>query len=71
MAEEKQKPKTKNLKARIRATSKYEAKVYWKTLVRFPKSLEQVIRENAGDSINGFIVTAVKEKLEREKQGEK
>ena len=71
MAEEKPKPKTKYLEARIRATNKYEARVYWKKLIRFPKLLEQEIRENAGESVNGFVVNAVKEKLERMKQGEK
>ena len=71
MAEEKSKPKTKYLEARIRANKKYNAKKYWHKSIFFPKELEQEIRENAGESINGFIVTAVKEKLERMKQGEK
>ena len=71
MAEEKPKPKTKYLEARIRANEKWNKKTYWQHLVRFPKELESEIRENAGESINGFIVNAVKEKLERMKQGEK
>lgn len=70
MAEEIQKPKTKYLEARIRANEKWNKKTYWQTLIRFPKAMEQEIRNNAGDSINSFVVNAVKEKLERIKQDE-
>lgn len=51
-------------KARIRATSKYEKKAYFKTLVRFKVEDEKRIREAAGDSLNGFIVAAVMEKVQ-------
>ena len=69
MAEEKQKPKTKYLEARIRANEKWNKKTYWQKLIRFPKNMEQEVRDNSGDSINNFVVTAVKEKLERMKNG--
>lgn len=51
-------------KAKIKATSKYEKKAYFKTLVRFKAEDEKRIREAAGDSLNGFIVTAVMEKVQ-------
>ena len=52
-------------KAQIRATSKYEKKAYFKTLVRFRTEDEKRIREAAGESLNGFIVAAVMEKLQK------
>ena len=51
----------------MRATAKYEKNNYFKTLVRFPKDKEEEIRAAAGNSLNGFIVSAVMEKMEREK----
>ena len=60
--------KKKVTKAHIRATAKYEKKAYFKALVRFPKDLEPRIREAAGDSLNGYIVRAVIEKMEREQK---
>jgi len=57
--------KKKASAARLRATAKYENKAYFKTLVRFPKEKEDIIRAAAGDSLNGFIVAAVCEKIER------
>ena len=65
MAEEKQKPKTKYLAARLKANKKYNSKTYWQKSIYFPKDMERKIRENSGNSINNFIVTAVREKLER------
>ena len=62
--------KKKATDAHMRATKKYEDKAYFKTLVRFPKAKENEIREEAGNSLNGFIVASVMEKLEREKQKE-
>jgi len=53
--------------AHMRATAKYEQKAYFKTLVRFPAKDEEMIREAAGESLNGFIVRAVMEKIERER----
>ena len=49
--------------SQIRATKKYEDKSYFKTLVRFKKEDEEVIRAAAGKSLNGFIVEAVMEKV--------
>lgn len=59
--------KKKASKAHMRATYKYEKKAYFKTLVRFPSDMETEIRNACGDSLNGFIVSAVREKIEREK----
>lgn len=56
--------------AQMRATAKYQKKAYFQTLVRFPKNLEQTIRESAGESLNGFIVSAVLEKIERDNKTE-
>lgn len=50
--------------AQKRATAKYEKHKYFKTLVRFPAEKENEIRAAAGDSLNGFIVSAVLEKIE-------
>ena len=57
-------------KAHIKATAKYEKKAYFKTLVRFKKEDEGEIRQYAGESLNGFIVAAVKEKIARIKDQE-
>lgn len=46
-------------KAHIRAVSKYEKANYFKLVVRFPKDAEELIRQNAGDSLNGYIVDLV------------
>lgn len=59
--------KKKATAAHMRATAKYEKNNYFKTLVRFPKDKEEEIRAAAGNSLNGFIVSAVMEKMEREK----
>ena len=60
--------KKKATAAHMKATAKYEKKAYFKTLVRFPAGKETEIRAAAGDSLNGFIVAAVLEKMAREKQ---
>lgn len=62
--------KKKASAARLRANAKWEKKSYFKTLVRFPMDKENEIRAAAGDSLNGFIVSAVYEKMEREKNKE-
>ena len=51
--------------AQMKATAEYEKKNYDKVLVRFPKGTKDKIADT-GNSLNGFIVSAVKEKLERE-----
>lgn len=58
-------------KAQARATRKYDNKAYFKSLVRFKKEDEQRIRNAASDSLNGFIVSAVLEKVQQIEQGEK
>ena len=59
-------------KAQIKATAKYEAKAYDKTLIRLPKCRLDEIRahiEPAGESLNGFIGRAILEALERDGGG--
>ena len=58
--------KKKASAAQIRAIEKYQKANYFKTLVRFPINKEPEIRAAAGDSLNGFIVAAVLEKIERD-----
>ena len=60
-----EKKKKKASAAHMAATARWEKNNYFKTLVRFPAALEPEIRSAAGDSLNGFIVQAVREKLER------
>lgn len=57
--------KKKASEAHMRATAKWEKENYDKVLVRFPKGTKDKI-VNTGNSLNGFIVSAVNEKLERE-----
>lgn len=54
--------------AHKRATAKYEKNNYFKALVRFKKEDEKRIRAAAGDSLNGFIVSAVLEKVAETEQ---
>lgn len=59
-------------KAQIKATAKYEAKTYDKTLIRLPKGRLDEIRahiEPAGESLNGFIGRAISETMERDSGG--
>lgn len=56
--------------AQRRATKKFEEKAYFKTLVRFKKEDEERIRNAAGDSLNGFIVRCVLDKLNSEESTE-
>lgn len=60
----------KNSVAKIAANNRYDKKAYFRTLVRFRKEDENRIRAAAGDSLNGFIVSAVLEKIEREQTPE-
>ncbi len=56
-------------KAQQKATAKYEAKVYDKTLIRLPKGRLDTVRRFAdahGESVNGYILKAVDERIERE-----
>jgi len=55
-------------KAQMKAIAKYQKKAYFKTMVRFKAEEEKEIREYAGDSLNGFIVDAVHEKIARMKK---
>lgn len=59
-------------KAQIKATAKYEAKTYDKTLIRLPKGRLDEIRahiEPAGESLNGFIGRAILEAMKRDGGG--
>lgn len=62
--------KKKVSKAQIKAVAKYEKKNYFKALVRFPIDKEKEIRRFSGNSLNGYIVQAVLEKMERDKQAQ-
>ena len=55
--------------AQLRATAKWQKKAYFSFHLRFRKEDEEEIRYYAGDNLNGFIVDAVKEKIERLKSG--
>lgn len=55
--------KKKATQAQMDATAKYEKNNYDKVLVRFPKGTSDRIRAT-GSSLNGFIVSAVTEKLD-------
>lgn len=53
------------------ATAKYEARVYDKVLVRFPKGKKERLQTHAeaqGESVNGFINRAIDEAMERDQQ---
>lgn len=54
--------------AQKRATAKFEAANYDKVLVRFPKGTKEEIKEIYNDSVNGFIVNAVLNEIEKEKK---
>lgn len=59
-------------KAQIKATAKYEAKAYDKTLIRLPKGRLDEVRahiEPAGESLNGFIGRAIVNQMERDSAG--
>lgn len=61
----------KNSKARIAANNRYNAKAYDRINIAVAKGKKDVIQACAaktGDSINGFIVKAIDEKLERESE---
>ena len=56
-------------KAQQKATAKYEAKVYDKTLIRLPKGHLDTLKAHAaarGESVNGFIGRAIAEAMERD-----
>lgn len=56
-------------KAQMAATAKYEAKVYDKILVRFPKGKKDEMQAHAearSESVNGFINRAITETMERD-----
>lgn len=65
--------KKKASSARVRANNKWNAKAYDDLKVRVQKGQRQVIKDFAerhGYSVNGFILEAVQEKMERMKQEE-
>ena len=55
--------------AHMRATAKWEAANYDKVLVRFPRGTADRIRAT-GESLNGFTVTAVLDRLRLVEGGE-
>lgn len=58
-------------RARLDANARWQKKAYFTTIVRFYKDDEDEIRKYAGESLNNFIVMAVKEKIERIKKDDK
>lgn len=60
----KQTTKAKATTAHMRATAKWEAANYDKVLIRFPRGTKERITAT-GESVNGFTVAAVLDKLER------
>ena len=57
--------KKKASEARMRATAKWESKVYDKALIRFPIGTKERITA-LGHTLNGYTVKAVLEALERD-----
>lgn len=57
--------KKKASEAHMRATAKWEKENYDKVLVRFPKGTKEKITATGAKSVNGFIVEAVQEKLNK------
>ena len=55
--------KKKASAARVKANDRYNKKAYYSTLVRFKKEDEERIRSAAGESVNGFIVECVMNRL--------
>ena len=56
-------------KAQKKAVAKYEAKAYDKTLIRLQRGQLDKIRDHAeqrGESLNGFIVRAISEAVQRD-----
>ncbi|MED9903879.1 MAG: hypothetical protein UFG06_06820 [Lachnospiraceae bacterium] len=51
--------------AQKRATAKYEKEKYDKVLTRFPKGTKERILNTGAESINAFIIQAVKADLDR------
>lgn len=59
----------KNSEARIRANNKYNAKAYDRVNIAIPKGRKEVIQAHAaaqGKSVNGYVVEAIDEKLNRD-----
>lgn len=57
--------------ARQRATAKYEAKKYDKTLLRLEKGRLDEVKAHAvqhGESLNGFVTRAIDETIKRDKK---
>lgn len=55
-------------KAQIKAITKWESNNYFKTLVRLPKDMEELVRSRAeekGLSLNGYIASLIKADLEK------
>lgn len=56
--------------ARMRANAKYNAKAYDRIEIKVPKGRKAAIQDladEAGQSLNGYLVQAVNERVEREK----
>lgn len=61
----------KNSPARIRANNKYNAKAYDRISLAIPKGQREIIKAHAaacGESVNAFIIRAIKEAIQRDSQ---
>ena len=61
----------KNSPARIRANNKYNAKAYDRISLAIPKGQREIIKAHAaacGESVNAFIIRAIKEAMQRDSQ---
>lgn len=58
-------------KSKMAANHKYDKKTYVRPSIRFKHSEMEEIKKYCGDSLNGFVVQAVMEKIERLKEAEK
>ena len=59
-------------KAKVEANARYDAKAYDKFLIRVPKGKKQEIQDHAtslGESLNGYVVKAIEERIAGEKKG--
>lgn len=71
--EEEKRPYWKT-EAHYRATAKYERSAYAKVLLRLRNDAEtsrdavQAAADRAGESLNGYILDAIRQRMEREKE---
>lgn len=61
--------KTRTSKSQMAAVRRYDEKAYDRITVRVPKGYREELHSLAyPESVNGFILQAIKEKIERDKK---